>query len=53
MIRAINLAMACMTLLIAAGQVQAAPIVHTVDFIPDGSRSHFNGFESIPNDGTL
>lgn len=26
--------------------------VYTSDFIPDGSRTGFNGFESIPNDGT-
>lgn len=31
----------------------AAPIVHTTDFISDGSRSQFNSFENIPNDGTL
>lgn len=30
----------------------ATPITYTVDFIADGSRSAFNGFESIPNDGT-
>ena len=34
-----------------AGQAQATPVVYTSDFIADGDRSHFNGFESIPNDG--
>ena len=29
---------------------QAGPIVHTNDFIPDATRSHFNGFENIPHD---
>jgi hypothetical protein len=28
-------------------QAQAVPIVQTIDFINDGTRSHFNGFESI------
>ena len=37
----------------ATGNVQAAVTVHTTDFIPDGSRTGFNGFESIPNDGTF
>lgn len=27
--------------------------VHTSDFIADGSRTGFNGFEGIPNDGTF
>ena len=36
----------------AGGFAQAIPL-HTSDFIADGSRTHFNGFESIPNDGTL
>ena len=36
----------------AGGFAQAIPI-HTSDFIADGLRTHFNGFESIPNDGTL
>lgn len=31
--------------------LQAAIIVHTTDFIPDGTRTGFNGFESIPNNG--
>lgn len=31
----------------AAGQTTAAIIVHTSDFIADGSRSHFNGFEGM------
>jgi hypothetical protein len=35
------------------GQMQAAIGVHTADFIPDASRSHFNGFELIPNNGTF
>lgn len=33
------------------GTAQAAITTHTTDFIADGTRSHFNGFESIPNDG--
>ncbi len=46
--------MSCLALLmIAAGQVQAAFVVHTTDFIANGSRSHFNGFENIPNDGVF
>ena len=35
------------------GQAHAGPIVNTSDFINDGTRSHFNGFENIPNDGTF
>jgi len=35
---------------IATG-VEAAPILHTTDFIADGSRSAFNSFEAIPYDG--
>ncbi len=35
---------------VAAG---AAPIVFTTDFIANGTRTHFNGFEAIPNDGTF
>jgi hypothetical protein len=30
----------------------ASVITHTTDFIADASRTGFNGFESIPNDGT-
>lgn len=45
-----------LTLLIGAsllaGAAQAAPIVQTTDFIADGSRSNFNSFEAIPNNGT-
>ena len=33
------------------GTARAAIVVHTTDFIADANRSHFNGFESIPNDG--
>jgi len=33
-------------------QGKAAPITHTSDFISDTSRTGFNGFESIPTDGT-
>ncbi len=29
-----------------------APTVHFSDFISDGARTNFNGFEGIPNDGT-
>jgi hypothetical protein len=40
-------------LLIAiAAPLQAAITVHNSDFIADGSRSHFNGFEAVPNNGT-
>ena len=35
------------------GTAAQAITVHTSDFIPDGSRSGFNGFENIPNNGTL
>jgi hypothetical protein len=37
----------------AAAQLKADIIVHTSDFIADGGRSHFNGFEAIPNDGAF
>jgi hypothetical protein len=30
---------------------QAAPLVYTYDFIPDSTRTGFNGFESAPVDG--
>lgn len=33
--------------------VHAAIVTHTSDFIADGSRTQFTGFESIPNDGTF
>jgi hypothetical protein len=33
----------------AASFAFATPIVHTTDFIPDNARTHFNGFEAIPN----
>jgi hypothetical protein len=33
--------------------VTQALTVQTTDFIPDGSRTGFNGLESIPNDGTF
>lgn len=36
-----------------AGSAQAAVVVHTTDFIADATRSHFNGFEAIPNNGTI
>lgn len=36
------------------GPVAASAItVHTTDFINDGTRTHFNSFENIPNDGTF
>jgi hypothetical protein len=41
-----------LTLAATAGSAQAV-VVHVSDFIPDGSRTNFNGFESIPNDGTF
>ena len=34
------------------GGTQAAIVTHTTDFIADGTRSNFNGFEAIPNDGS-
>ena len=37
--------------LVAPGNTAHAIVVHTTDFIVDSNRSHFNGFESIPNDG--
>lgn len=42
----------CATAL-ATSAVLAAPVLHTVDFIADGTRTHFNGFEAIPNNGTF
>lgn len=39
-------------LLAASSMASAAPMVHLTDFINDGDRSNFNGFENIPNDGT-
>lgn len=36
-----------------SGISMATPILHTSDFIDDASRSHFNSFEKIPNDGLL
>jgi len=39
-------------MLIVLPTAARAITIHTVDFIPDGGRSAFNGFESIPNDGT-
>ncbi len=44
-----KLTAAAFAALLSAG-VQAVT-VHTSDFIADGSRTGFNGFESIPNDG--
>lgn len=38
---------------LAAGAVQAAPVVHTTDFINNAERTQFNSFESVPNDGTM
>ncbi len=39
--------------LVAASVGSAAPIVYTADFIPNSTRTGFNGFEAIPNDGTF
>ena len=36
---------------VTVGQVQAGIVVHTADFISNGTRTHFNGFEGIANDG--
>lgn len=38
---------------IASQSASAAIITHTTDFIADGTRANFNGFENIPNDGTF
>lgn len=38
---------------LAAGAAQAAPVVHTTDFINNAERTQFNSFESIPNDGSM
>jgi hypothetical protein len=47
-------AFALATLLVAgSGVCHSAIIVHTTDFILDASRTQFNGFESIPNNGTF
>lgn len=40
-------------LLAASSMASAAPMVHLTDFINDGDRTNFNGFENIPNDGTF
>lgn len=40
-------------LAVFAQTAAAAIVVHTSDFINDTTRSAFNGFESIPNDGDL
>jgi len=52
-----NLALGCLgaalLALVAISEAQAVPILHTSDFIADANRSHFNDFESIPNDGTF
>lgn len=42
----------CLCVLTARTAV-SSPITHLVDFIPDGSRTGFNGFEAIPNNGTF
>lgn len=43
---------ALVTALLASGAAHAV-VMHSSDFIPDGARTHFNGFENIPNDGTF
>ena len=52
-----NLALGCLgaalLAIVAISEAQAVPILHTSDFIADSNRSHFNDFESIPNDGTF
>ena len=48
-----RLTMLASALALFAGAAHALPIVHNSDFIADGTRSHFNGFETIPNDGTF
>lgn len=43
--------MACLVALVATSAANAVPIVYTTDFIPNGTRTGFNGFEAIPNNG--
>lgn len=52
MVRAI--AAGCIAIVVGSvnAPIEAAIITYTSDFIADGSRSHFNGFESIPVSGT-
>ena len=38
---------------VLAGQVHAGIVVHTTDFISNENRTHFNGFESIENNGVF
>lgn len=38
---------------LSVGAVQAAPVVHTTDFINNAERTQFNSFQSVPNDGTM
>jgi len=43
--------LAVLVLLTTCSIANATPVVQFSDFIADGSRSNFNGFENIPNDG--
>lgn len=45
--------LATLCAVLVAGAVQAAPVVHTTDFINNAGRTQFNSFESIPSDGTM
>lgn len=45
--------LAITAILASSLSAHAAPIVHTSDFINDGTRTQFNSFENIPNDGTF
>jgi PEP-CTERM motif-containing protein len=42
-----------LTTLACAFAANGAPVLQRTDFIPDATRSHFSGFESIPNNGTF
>ena len=46
-------ALVCISLIALSGGQAHAITVHMSDFIADGTRTNFNGFESIPNDGTF
>jgi hypothetical protein len=49
----IKQSLAGLALLTTCSIVQAVPTVHFSDFINNGDRTNFNGFENIPNDGTF
>jgi hypothetical protein len=45
--------LALLAVLLSPTAAIAGPILVTTDFIDDGTRTNFNGFEAIPNDGTF